>query len=180
MDSSPAGRTRATRVALALMFLGVSRILVDLAGVPILEGLLRMTVAAPAPKVFTVYQGVVPWTRGFEPFSTRFSLEWSDTGGVHHRLPLTPEVWSQLRGPFMRRAAYGAILASGGPVVSADPATSALFYSVAGFALCGDAPVLRELGVNVEERAGPVGVRHDFRSGTNPGGLTPLVMVPCQ
>ena len=84
--------------------------------------------------------------RGLETYSTRFFVEWTDRDGAAHSLELTPETYKSLRGPYNRRNVYGALLAYG-PVLSSDPHAKPLFDSVARYALCGDAPLLRELGI---------------------------------
>ena len=87
--------------------------------------------------------------RGLETYSTRFFLEWTDAQGQAHSLELTPEVYARLRGPYNRRNVYGAVLAYG-PVLPARAARS-------GDALRarGDAPLLRELGIDPADVADP-------------------------
>jgi hypothetical protein len=129
------------------------------------------TAAAPAPKVFSSI-------RGLEPFSTRFVLEWREHDGVERSQALTPEIYRQLRGPYNRRNVYGAVLA-GGPILSADPRMQALFRSVAGYALCGNAPMLRELGVDPSRLEGPPRLRYEPRPGSRPTELPLSIEAPC-
>lgn len=154
-----------------LLALGLSQMVGDVLGLPVLRLLGAATAAAPAPKVFTTLQG-------FEPFSTRFSLEWNDRSGVQRTLALTPEVYGRLRGPYNRRNVYGAVLAAG-PVLASDPRTRPLFVAVAAHALCGPAPVLRELGVDPASVVGAPRIRYVPAPAGNPGGLPTTIQAPC-
>jgi hypothetical protein len=146
--------TRSEVAAAVLLIVGLSQMAGDLLGLPVLKGLGAATAAAPAPKVFTA-------VRGYEAFSTRFALEYVDAEGRAHVLPVTPERYAQVRGPYNRRNVYGAAL-SFAPVLS-----EALREPVTRFALCDDAPLLRELGVTEAVRA--LHVRLEPRPGTPPG-----------
>jgi hypothetical protein len=126
------------------------------------------TTASPAPKVFCA-------VRGLETFSMRFDLEWHDRHGAPHKLTLTPEVYSRIRGPYNRRNVYGAALAFG-PVLAADERTQHLLRSVLAYSLGGDAPLLRELGIDPSEIVGPVRVRYEPRSGARLDEQLPLVL----
>jgi hypothetical protein len=91
---------------------------------------------------------------------------------------LTPEVYGQVRGPYNRRNVYGAALAYG-PVLVTDDRTRPLFESVVRYALCGDAPLLRELGIDAADVAGPVRVRYEPVPGTDLGDLPRVLEAPC-
>lgn len=160
---------RTTLCAVLLTALGLLQMAAEAAGLPALRGLAIATTASPAPRVFSAVEGL-------ETYSTRFAVEWTDPEGVPHALEITPEVYAGLRGPYNRRNAYGAVVAYG-PVLAARPATRAMFESVARFALCGDAPLLRELGVDPSRVAGAARIR------LTPLGSTvalPLVLeAPC-
>ena len=157
------------RAGLLLLLLGLLQMAGDVAGVAPLRAVGAATSASPAPRVFSA-------VRGFETYSTRFFLEWTDDAGREHSLALTPEVYARLRGPYNRRNAYGAIVAYG-PVLASDPATRPLFDEVAAFALCGEAPLLRELGVDAERVAGHARLRLEPLPGSDLGEL-PLVLEP--
>jgi hypothetical protein len=141
----------------------------DLCGLPVLRGIGAATVASPAPKVFSA-------VRGFETYSARFSLEWTSHDGAAHSLELTPEVYARLAGPYNRRNVYGAALAYG-PVLSTDPQTRPMFQAVTSYALCGEAPLLRELGINPTGISGQVRIRIEPLPGTEMGTL-PRVLGP--
>ncbi len=103
--------------------------------------------------------------RGLETYSTRFFVEWTDRAGAAHALLVTPEIYARLRGPYNRRNVYGAALAYGPvlPVELRDP--------VMRYALCGDAPLLRELGIDPEQIAGRVRIRYEPLPGTDLGDM---------
>ena len=83
-----------------------------------------------------------------------------------------------MRGPYNRRNVYGAVLAYG-PVMQSDAATRPMFESVAHYALCGDAPLLRELGIPLGDIRGTVRIRVEPRPDTQAGGLPLEVAPPC-
>jgi hypothetical protein len=121
----------------------------------IIKGIGAATTASPAPKVFTSH-------RGLETFSTRFTLEWETRDGQKQSLVLTPEIYQRVRGPYNRRNVYGAVLAFG-PVLITNPQTQPMFDSISRYALSGDAPLLRELGVDPTQALGAVRVRYEPR-----------------
>jgi hypothetical protein len=131
-----------------------------------LKGVAAATAASPAPKVFSA-------VRGLETYSTHFFVEWTDSAGATHSLRITPEVYARLRGPYNRRNVYGAALAYG-PVLPAE-----LRDPVMRYALCGDAPLLRELGVDPGDVRGPVRVRYEPLPGTQMGDLPRQLEAPC-
>jgi hypothetical protein len=130
------------------------------------KGLGAATAASPAPKVFSS-------VRGLETYSTRFYIEWTDRSGVEHSLPITPEVYARMLGPYNRRNVYGAGLAYG-PVLP-----ESLRDPVMRHALCGEAPLLRELGVPADQIVGPVRVRYEPPPNTDMGELPRLLEAPC-
>ena len=123
---------------IALLLLALAQMAGDLAGVGVLRGAAAATAASPAPKVFTR-------VGDSEPFSARFALVVSQRGRGEERVELTPERHARLAGPYNRRNVFGAAIAAA-PELVAEPMTQPLFEQVARYALCGDAPVLRELG----------------------------------
>jgi hypothetical protein len=165
------------KAAVLLLILGLLQMCGDLleqaglrtVGRP-LKGIGAATTASPAPKVFSV-------ARGLETYSTRFFLEWNDRGGEEHSVLLTPEIARRIRGPYNRRNVYGAALAYG-PVLATDDRTQPLFRSVVNYALCGRAPLLRELGIGPAEIAGPVRVRYEPLPGTDMGDLPRVLEAP--
>ena len=158
------------RSAIVLLVLGLAQMggdLLQLAGLSTvgrpLKGIAAATTASPAPKVFSS-------VRGLETYATRFYLDWQDRAGREHSLLLTPEIYARVRGPYNRRNVYGAALAYG-PVLATDERTRPLFLSVARHALDGEAPLLRELGIDPAGIAGPVRIRYEPPAGSDMGGL---------
>lgn len=137
--------------AAALLVLGLLQMAGDVFRLPALRGIGGATAASPAPKVFSA-------VKGLETYSTRFFVEWTDRGGVRRSLELTPERYQRLRGPYNRRNTYGAVAAYG-PLLQMDIRTRPMFESVARYALCGRAPLLRDLGIEPSEIEGPVRIR---------------------
>jgi hypothetical protein len=133
----------------------------------VLKGFGAATTASPAPKVFSA-------VRGLETYSTRFFLFWQDEDGQTQELELTPEVYGRLLGPYNRRNVYGAALAYG-PVMPDE-----LRDSVIKFALCGKAPLLRELGVDPDRVRGKVGVRYQPLPDSDYGELPLVLTAPCE
>ena len=141
-----------------LVILALAQMTGDVLGIPALKGIAAATGASPAPKVFSA-------VRGLETYSTRFFIEWD--GG---RAELTPELYSKMRGPYNRRNVYGAALAYA-PVIPPE-----LRDPVMRRALCGDAPLLRELGLSP---AGSISVRLEPLPGTSIGELPTRFEAPC-
>lgn len=154
--------------AVLLVALGLAQMTGDLLGVPALRGLTAATAASPAPTMFSA-------VNGYESYSTRIVVEWMDRDRAAHALALTPEVNVRLRGPYTRRNAYGAVVAYG-PVLASQPATRPLLDAVARYALCGDAPLLGELGID-PARVTRVRLRLSPRPGLPPLDM-PLVLEP--
>lgn len=127
-------------IPLALLALGLLQITGDLLKLRPVRALAAATGASPAPKVFSS-------ANGLETYSSRFELRWVDEAGAARSLTLTPELYERLRGPYNRRNTFGAVL-SYGPVLQTDPIALPMFTSVGRYALCGDAPVLKELGMD--------------------------------
>lgn len=124
----------------ALLALGLLQMTADVLHLRAVKGFAAATAASPAPKVFSS-------VRGLETYSTRFFVEWIDAGGQSHSVEITPERGAGMRGPYNRRNVYGAVLAYG-PILESDARLRPMYDSVAKYALCGDAPLLHELGVS--------------------------------
>jgi hypothetical protein len=153
-------------VAGGLFALGLLQMVGDLTGLQALKGIGAATVASPAPRVFSA-------VRGFETYSTSFYLDYRDPQGRHQSVEITGERYARLRGPYNRRNIYGAALAYG-PVMPAE-----LRGSVMRYALCGQRPLLRELGLDPDDVVGPVTVRFEPRFGTDMRDLPRTIQVTC-
>jgi hypothetical protein len=161
----------ASKAAVALLIIGLLQMTGDLLGLSWLKGLGAATAASPAPKVFSA-------VRGLETYSTHFFLEWTDRGGALHSLRLTPEIYARLAGPYNRRNVYGAVLAYG-PVLAVDERARPMFTAVASYALCGEARLLRELGIDPASVQGRVRVRFEPLPGAEMGDLPRVLEAPC-
>ena len=157
--------------ALLLLVLGLAQMTGALLGIPALRGIAAATAASPAPRVFSAVNGL-------ETYSSEFWLEWTTPDGGFHRVRITPEIYAGLAGPYNRRNAYGAVVAYG-PLMADDPVSGAMFRSVAARALCGDAPLLRELGLIDRPPATPPRLELVPREGSNPGPLSLVLDAPC-
>ena len=146
---------KSTLAAAALVVVGTLQMIGDVANAPAIKAAGAISHASPAPKVFTAQSG-------FETFSSRFYIDWSDAAGTYRSIELTPREYRRLAGPYNRRNAYGAAL-SYAPVLAANPKTRAMHASVTQYAFCGDAPVLRELGIRAEDVRGPLRLRLEPR-----------------
>lgn len=151
-DKKSSHLLRANIAACLLLVVGLLQMTGDLAGIAALKGLGAATMLSPAPKVFTAH-------KGHETYSVRFIVSWKDRSGEEHKLEITPEVYGKVQGPYQRRNVYGAVL-SYGPVFVTDPNGKPIFDSVSRFALSGEAPLLREIGVDPATVAGPVTIHY--------------------
>ena len=138
-----------------LLMVGFLQLAGSLVQVPMIRGLGAATAASPAPRVFTT-------VRGFEAFSSGFELRFTEHG-VARRIPITPERYARVRGAYNRRNAYGAIVA-GGPALVGNPTTGPMHQAVARFALCDEAPLLREIGVDPAAVDYPVTIAYSPRT----------------
>lgn len=164
----------AREMAIAALLIGVGCVQMfgDVVGVPVLKAFGAATGASPAPKVFTAQNG-------FETYANRFYLEWQDATGDKKTMELTPEVYSNMRGPYNRRNAYGAVF-SYAPVLDSNPLTRPMFRTVLNRSSCGARPVIAELGVPPDaSRHGVLRVRLEPRRPTDYGRFKLIHEVRC-
>lgn len=161
------------RVAL-LLALGLLQMAASVVDLPVVKAIAAATGASPAPQVFSRYGGL-------EPFSMTFALQYTTHDGQQRSVPITPERYRQLRGPYNRRNVYGAAIAAG-PALNASPQTQPMLHSVLRHGLCGDAPLLRELNVDARDRDTSVAfaLLYTARSDANTNALPLRVEVACQ
>ena len=150
----------------SLLAIGLLQMVGDLAGLDALKAVAAATGASPAPKVFSA-------ANGLETFSSSFFLEWRDSEAKLHSIKITPEMYAKIRGPYNRRNVYGAALAYG-PVLRTNKHVKPMFEAVSRYAFCGDAPLLRELGIEPSTITYPLTVRVAPKSTTNPSSALPL------
>ena len=153
-----------------LIVLGLAQMAGAISGLTPLVGVAAATAASPAPRVFTTVDG-------FEAFSTRFFVEYRGEGGAPVSIELTPERYARLEGAYNRRNAYGAVSAAG-PVLSRRAVTRPMVEAVAQHAVCGEAPLLRELGLE-PGLGSPITIRYLPRAPAPPGVPLELV-VECE
>lgn len=145
---------RPSPLASAVVGLGLVRMAADPLGLPTVGGVAAATGASPAPKVFTAFGE-------FEPFSTAITLRWADAAGHTHAMPLRPD-GPRMRGAYNRRNAYGAVVVFL-PEARRQPMLAPMFEAVAHGALCGDRPLMTELGI--DDVAGDVTLDYTARPG---------------
>ena len=134
-----------------LVVVGTVQMVGEVFGIPALKGVGAATGSSPTPKVFTAHEG-------FETYSSEFFLAWTDREGERQRMKLTPANYRGVRGPYNRRNAYGAAI-SYAPVLYSNEATRPMLESALRFTFCSSAStILEELGVDVDDIAGPVTV----------------------
>lgn len=88
---------------IGILVIGSFQFIGFLTGVPFLRGVGAACGFAPFTKVFSDVDG-------YETFAADFSLILSDGEGVETHIPVTPEFYQKLKGPYNRRNVYGAAL----------------------------------------------------------------------
>lgn len=102
-ESAPLVR-RANVLALALCAVGLLQIAGELTRLRALRGVGAALVVAPLPKVFSDLHGL-------ETFASELTFEVDTPDGGRRAVPITPELYHRLGGPYNRRNVYGAALA---------------------------------------------------------------------
>jgi hypothetical protein len=161
-----------SKASVFLLVIGLLQMTGDLLRVPQVKGLAAATGASPAPRVFSS-------VKGLETFSSDFYVEWKDRNGAANAIRLTPELYSRIQGPYNRRNVFGAAL-SYAPVLASDPRTRPMYDAVARYALCGPAPLLREMGIDPTALPEPPVIRLVPRAGTRFGDAPFLIVPSCQ
>lgn len=156
--------------ALLLLAFGLIQMGGDLLQSSPMKGIGAAWLVSPAPKVFSS-------VKGFETYSTQTFLDWTDRDGVPQSIEFTSDSYSNLSGPYNRRNIYGAALAYG-PVFAEDDRLKPIFQSVVDFALTGEAPLLVELGVDMETVTWPLTLRYVPAEGTDMGDLPLSLDIP--
>lgn len=155
-----------------LALIGFAQMAGDVFHLNALKAVAAATAASPAPKVFSAIKGL-------ETYSSRFYIESANGGANSQSVEITPELYSRLRGPYNRRNVFGAVLAYG-PVLVSDFHTRPLFDDVSRYALCGEAPLLWELGLPASLVRPPIRVRIEVRPGSKIESLPLVLPVPCR
>jgi hypothetical protein len=172
-NRNPERKSRWTPVAFAfLAVVGFAQMAGDVFHLNAIKAVAAATTASPAPKVFSA-------VKGLETYSSRFYIESASGAADAQSVEITPELYSRLRGPYNRRNVFGAVLAYG-PVLLSEAHTRPLFEDVSRYALCSDAPLLRELGIPTTSLRPPVRVRIEVRPGSKTESLPLVLQVPCR
>ncbi|MGC4072491.1 MAG: hypothetical protein QM760_08240 [Nibricoccus sp.] len=130
----PASPLRANVLALIVTAVGCTQMAGYLIESRPLRGIGAASCVAPMPKVFSDVNGL-------ETFASEFQLTWKDSSGKSVVLPLTPELYGQLGGPYNRRNVYGAALSY------APRMPEPLWTTVFCYAFKPDGLLRREFGV---------------------------------
>jgi hypothetical protein len=139
-------------LAALLLVVGLAQMTADLIGASSIKALAAATMLSPCPKVFTAHKGL-------ETYSTRFFVEYADMNDQAHSVEVTAELYGRVKGPYNRRNVFGGIL-SYGPVLVSDPVAKPMFETASRYAVAGNAPLLRELGIDPDTIKGPVRIRY--------------------
>lgn len=115
-----------------------------------IRGVGLATAASPLPLVFSHF-------RGFETFTSRFTIEARDSAGNTQTIDVSPRYYARLGGPYNRRNTYGAVISFGPALTS--PREKAIVDSVLRYGFCGTGPLaegftlpapVREIKVHIE------------------------------
>lgn len=121
-------------MAALLLVLGLTRMTGYFLGNRALQGIGAVSGIAPYTKVFCSADG-------YEAFTARFWLRGQKADGSTEEVVFSPELYTRLRGPYMRRNVYGAAL------VFAPRLPAALREAIHAKALRPDGPMWRELNL---------------------------------
>ncbi len=113
--------------------------------------------------------------KGLETFSSRFFLE---AAAGSQPVEITADVMRCCTVRTIVANVFGAVLAYG-PILRSDEHTRPLLDAVSRYALCGKAPLLRELEIPAATLATPVRVRIEVRPGIPVPNLPLILEAPC-
>jgi hypothetical protein len=119
-----------------------------------LRGIGAAACFAPFPKVFSDVNGL-------ETFASVFTLRWRAANGKEISEVLTPEIYSRLAGPYVRRNAYGAALSY------APRLPDSLWQAVFRYGLTEPGALRREFGLPGEATDIRVEIRTKTRGRTD-------------
>lgn len=117
-----------------LVFIGLLNSIGYLINSTILRGIAAATCSSPLPLVFTNVKGVDTYALDFK--ITVFSKNCNE-----NVYTITPQLYSQLKGPYNRRNVYGAAF-SYAPILNDSLRNAVLHYG-----LCGSGVLLKEMGI---------------------------------
>lgn len=150
-------------IAAFLMVLGLTRMAGYWMDNRLLQGIGAASGIAPFTKVFSA-------TEGYEAFTASFVIRGNNAAGESGEIHLTPQVYAQLNGPYMRRNVYGAAL------VFAPRLPERLREQLHSQALRPESPLRKELHVPAEWTSATLIIRPREGSGLSPW----TYQIPCQ
>ncbi|GEM_PF-3358755 len=132
------------------MALGLAQMLGATTGWHALRTPAALSLASPAPRVFSA-------VAGFEVFAARTEIAIESADGSWHQVAIEPAVQARARGPFLRRSVYAAALAYGWHLQRGQ--LEALWHRTMIRGFCAGDGVGAELGLPVPPPGGRVVVR---------------------
>jgi hypothetical protein len=136
--------------ATGLLLIGSTQMTGDILGNRVLKGLGAATAIAPCPKVFSDIDGLEAFASSFEIIAD---------GDESISLPITPELYARLKGPYNRRNVYGAAIAA------APRLPEAIWQSVFSYAFRPGGSLRRELALPENTTNIRISVRTNSRGG---------------
>ena len=119
---------RANALSIALIAVGSLQMIGYLTGSKALRGIGAASAASPLPKVFGTAPVAGESGVELETFSSQFTLLY-ELHGETVEMPITPEIYSKVCGPYNRRNVYGAVLAYG-PCLPPELVDQAMAYAL--------------------------------------------------
>ena len=135
----------------AILFIGLTQMAGDLFGNRVIKGIGAATAMAPCPKVFCNMGGMEPFASSFEIIAD---------GDKTTRIPITPELYQQLRGPYNRRNVYGAAIAAA-PILP-----ERVWQTVFSYAFNPNGPLRHDLALPEKTNSIHILVRTKTRNGS--------------
>lgn len=153
-----------------LLLVGLFGMGADLIDIPPLRAAATATAASPTPRTFST-------VRRAELFSAQVSLRWRNPDGQSVTTELSPARFSAVTGPARRRSLYMVVLRLG-PILASTPRFRPMFEAISSATLCGDRPLLRELGIDPAQVTDPISIniqpKHQI-----PEGISLHLELPC-
>lgn len=134
---------------LGVLLVGFTQMAGDLMGNRALKGVGAATAMAPCPKVFCDMNGL-------EPFASTFEI--IVDGPERRVIPIGPELYSHLTGPYNRRNVYGAAIAA------APRLPDRIWRSVFSYAFSPGGPLHEALGLPKDAKTIHVSVQTKTRN----------------
>jgi hypothetical protein len=119
---------------IVIIVIGSLQMIGYVTGIKAVRGLGAVTCSSPLPLVFGEVKGV-------ETYAADFYMRYTTAAGSDTMIHLTPEMYSQLKGPYNRRNVYGAAI-SYGPVLP-----ERIWQPILQHGIC-DRSILNELGLD--------------------------------